>query len=787
MVLINLLKWLATRNWRETSSAGVRKSIKGPRPRPPGHTSSFTVDGGGEERRIRKFLRQPADKMASKDGKESPSSSSSGEHEGKQLYRAGIAAQDGVALKYVQDYAEPGPMRDLVDFFVTARENMAIFPVYRQSLSAWQRDHFFTASKSGQWENVQFAREFAAEVERYRLISFDTESRKDPDTGLERVILAHFGTATGMGVLFDLETMSSGCWAPPDDALRDVPKCFKCWLRAPGIYTVGSAIAGDEKKVGLQIKRMVDMREVFYHYRNMTYEGKPIVDIGHTTKTGLGVQAFYSKGVDYKPMARHKHVALYGDPGYKTFKGSRTWPEFKHWNIYKWKRDETGALAVPGKFYCYHDLTTPQATIASIFLDMAAGPGVVVGGSCSVADAIHTVLGPIYNKQAEVRFDLVEDDVDMEEKPKVEEKPGPSIAASVAVAQVLKDQGAQAQEEKEVVALTSSASTEGSDTLSLDHGEELSEGEIRDEEPPQKKVKKVKQAVIRPVPLPAYDCRWDWEVDRRNPYVRHPLWGKHCQVCGIGKHAAKNKEGDTTCPLLKETGWIGCGYRRCRTTGHRTIVCPALHQICPLCYHRGHDRYAGCATWSPLQWRVALGDFEECAPEGLYTTSRQHDERWGFWAAKSGTPYPYPVAYKDLLELGVAEADRALQAQRPGVVVSAAGPPPPPPPGAPGGSHGRPVTARLGPSPSAPSTSRGFVPRESRFGQQASAGRAARDPSAGNRREEPPRPAPRASTARSRSASAGTGPASATRSRRRHSPEVKYLGKGKREHSRGRK
>ncbi len=171
------------------------------------------------------------------------------------LYRTGIAAQDGAALQYVKENADPGPMRDLVDFFNTARLNMEIKPHYRQSLTSWQRDHFFVVSKVGQWENVQFARDFAAEVERFRLISFDLESRRDEESGEENVILAHFGTASGVGVLFDLETMSSGCWAAKGDALRDVPFTFKCWLKSPDIYSVGSAIAGDEAKIGLQIKR----------------------------------------------------------------------------------------------------------------------------------------------------------------------------------------------------------------------------------------------------------------------------------------------------------------------------------------------------------------------------------------------------------------------------------------------------------------------------------------------------------------------------------------------------
>ncbi len=540
------------------------------------------------------------------------------------------------------------------------------------------------------------------------------------------------------------------------------------------------------------------MRNVFSYYRELRFEGRPIIDIGNTNKTGLGIQAFYSKGVDFKPLPRHKHVELYGEPGYKTFHGNKTWPDFKHWSIYKWKRDETGAISTGGRFYCYHDCTESQSCISSIFLDLAAGPGVVVGGSCSVADAIHAVLQPVVEKKG-FRFDLVEDpEVRVELDEKVESPKASTSAAAAAKAQVHTDQGEAGQASKEVINIASSASNEGSDTLTLDNVEELSEGEIREEEePPPLPAKKVKQAIIKPVGHPVYDCKWDWDQDRRNPYERYPFWGKHCQVCGIGKHAAKNWQGDTTCPLLKEKGWIGCAYRRCREPGHRTIVCRALHQICPLCLHRGHDRYAGCASWSPLQWAVARGDFEDCAPEGLYTVSRQHDERWGFWAPKWGTPYPYPLTYRDLMALDVAAADRALHAQRVGVAISAGGPrPPSPPPGVPGGSVGRPVMARLGPpvhkTPGKGSQGRstsGARPSGGAAGSAASGtkrdsrGKTTKDSSGARKGDSRSTTATRS---RSASASASAGPSGATRSRRR-SPEVKYLGRGSRGGSRGRK
>ena len=88
---------------------------------------------------------------------------------------------------------------------------------------------------------------------------------------------------------------------------------------------------------------------------------------------------------------------------------------------------------------------------------------------------------------------------------------------------------------------------------------------------------------------------------------------------------------------------------------------------------------------------------------------RHHNERWGFFPAVFGTPFPYPLKYRDLLQLSVGEADRALAAQRPGIAVSApliGQPPPPPSPPRRGAQHRRypqlsgavivPVASRLG-------------------------------------------------------------------------------------------
>ena len=576
------------------------------------------------------------------------------------LYHAGIAGRDGHALQYVKNNTPPGPMLDLVKFFAETRQNLSITPAYRTTLTDWQLDNFAVMVDKMQWDRISFAKTFRREVEDYRFITFDLEMRHDEETEANRSVLAHFATASGRAVMFDLEQMAGGNYVDEEMVLRDLPPLFRQWLRSEKIYTVGSAIGGDEKRIGFRLGRKVDMRDIFLHYRAIQHEGKPVIDIGETVKSGFGIQAWYAKGMDYKPMTVKKHTALYGQHDYRGRQGRRQWPDFKHWSIYKWKRDESGNISRPGQFYNFHDSTCAPSCVASIFLDMAAGPSIRVQGHCSVADGIEAVLGPVeLAKRAGDAGDLEEGEV-IDNVDQIPSAQGSEASGTITVSSA----------PEEIVLSTSPSHSE--DGLSL-YEEEGLLAEDGEEQPPEKKARANVQDPSIQGGIPNYKAFWDRDVDRWNPYERNPVWGRRCEVCGVGKHAGYNKEGKPMCPMVVQKIKPVCLYSRCGKSGHKTIVCEKLHQICPVCWHRGHDRLAGCAAWGNREWARARTEFEAAAPLGYFTMRRHHNERWGYWPAVFGTPFPYPLKYRDLLSMTVAEADKALSAQRVGVAVSAGG------------------------------------------------------------------------------------------------------------------
>ncbi len=573
------------------------------------------------------------------------------------LYHAGVSARDGQALKYVRENTPRGPMADLVRFFTTTKENLCIVPAYRTTLSPWQLENFAVITDRRQWDRIGFAKTFAREVEEYKFLTFDLERRHNEETEATRTVLAHFATASGKSTMFDLEQMAGSDDWDEEMVLRDIPPLFRQWMRSEKIYTVGSAIGGDEERIGFRLGRKVDMRDVFLHYRAVLHEGKPIIDIGETTKCGFGVQAWYSKGMDYRPMTIKKHTALYGTHEYRTLKGGRYWPDFKHWSIYRWKRDEFGSIALPGKFYNFHDATCAPSCISTIFLDMAAGPSIRVQGSCSVADEIEAVLEPVVRARRAPEQEELEDGEVIDNVDQVPSGQGSEASGTITVSSA----------PEEIVLSTSPSHSE--DGLSL-YGEEDNLLEEVGGQPPEKKTRTSSQdAVVQGIPH--YKAPWDRDVDRWNPYERNPVWGRRCEIYGVGKHSGYNREGQPMCPMLLHQLKPICLYARCGRSGHKTMVCEKLHQICPVCWHRGHDRLAGCASWRGRDWTKARNDFEAAAPLGYFTMRRHHNERWGFWPAVFGTPFPYPLKYRDLLEMSVGEADKALKEQRKGIAVSA--------------------------------------------------------------------------------------------------------------------
>ena len=110
----------------------------------------------------------------------------------------------------------------------------------------------------------------------------------------------------------------------------------------------GTDVAGDATVAGVRVTSTLDSSTLFEHLRRTPYDDlrqQPLVNIyGIGNKTGLGVQAFFGKGFDHKPMAESTFVRLY-EPHSYSWRQQARWPWWRSpVELYKWGRGATGLL-----------------------------------------------------------------------------------------------------------------------------------------------------------------------------------------------------------------------------------------------------------------------------------------------------------------------------------------------------------------------------------------------------------------------------------------------------------
>ncbi len=546
--------------------------------------------------------------------------------------------------------------RGFFDFFLDNYQRMRINPTFRQSLSDEQRAYFTVVKNITDWDLV--ADEFQLEVDTYRFITFDLEEtdpnnnytrttgKRPRSTGQKRIVYALFGTITGRVVLFDLEAMFNGP-VSKDDPLEALPPEFRAWLCSPDVVVAGAAVQKDVATVGLMGKKICDTKVVFSGAMSPLDGRPPVINIGSTRRTGLGVQSFFAKGIDYKPMKLDDFVKAYGGHNYRDENGRKKWPAWRHpAQIYGWPKNEEDELLEHCKFYCYHDATTPAALVAKIFLDFCVAYRVAVKDK-TIADYLERILGPNFGAVG------VDDVLDLEAPELVDEF----------------DTGEQQPEKREVShGCISEKETEQPKTILFQ--EELEEGEIPEVEPQPgpsdpKRNRREEEKVIRSGKPREGSCfsYWDWRKERENPYILNPIFGRLCRYCGVGKHSYKDRNGALLCEkaMADKPEETKCAYAKCHNPrDHRTEVCPSMHRRCAVCHHRGHGESSRCWTWSDDDWREARDDFEMCADRGVFTQTRRRDERWGFWAHVRKAPFPYFAPYPTLLKMDIKDVDERL-------------------------------------------------------------------------------------------------------------------------------
>ena len=124
----------------------------------------------------------------------------------------------------------------------------------------------------------------------------------------------------------------------------------------------------------------------------------PVVNVyGLGNRTGLGVQAFWSKGYDHEPMAESFYVRTYSQHRYFAAQSARLcWPWWRRApQLYRWTRGVDGRLNDVHHFYMWSDGTTPMALLHRIQLTiLLRNPWSHLYEDLSLTERLHHFIAP---------------------------------------------------------------------------------------------------------------------------------------------------------------------------------------------------------------------------------------------------------------------------------------------------------------------------------------------------------------------------------------------------------
>ncbi len=522
------------------------------------------------------------------------------------------------------------------NFFGAIKRRGVVGPLTRQrSTQQHEYTHFVRTLKD--WDDVEEV--ITNEVETFRFICLDTESylpnhRKLKNTAVhkqlrqdqERVLYILIGTLQGRAVVFDLEELYGGYYPQSVNPSRMLPDVVKKWLWQDDIIVAGSDVADDIKKLGLEAQKVVDTAYVFSRAMTPVGDTPALIDIGQTRACGLGVQSYYSRGEDYKPMTASKYISRYGNYGHQHL--ARHWPESRDYKkIYKWTKNALGEVTEAQKFYLYMDATAGASLVASLVVESYVNRRLELQEDAPISAVVELILGPEFKSVvAELEGPSHQEEVEPRNTPQKragnqDDEAGPSHK----IARTNKDFATQTEDDVEVVAY-----------IGMD-------------------IKKCLPGTNFPY--------FDAEMREMNYYKADPVLPRSCLYCGSASHSMYTKEKTLLCPRKDEEleNRVRCRYVGCndRTT-HHTIVCKALHRRCDKCHHRGHGDDDGCEYWDERDWEQAKERFERAAGDGLWTRTRKWEPRYGFYCHVMGTEYPFRKTYSERKDMGVWAADRLV-------------------------------------------------------------------------------------------------------------------------------
>ncbi len=209
--------------------------------------------------------------------------------------------------------------RELFEYFAAIYTDNAMTP-FCHVRTAKQRHNMTLVSNWETWDEVISG--FSATVELYKFLCLDIEGFHELETDAtstdwrlkRRLTYLILGNLEGQVLVLDMDSLHNrvGDNACGNEPLVSVPRLVFQWLRQERIVVFGSDVVGDCSKYGIPATSLVDSAAVFRHYLRSNDDFQPLINVGSTSRTGLGIQFYYSKKFDNKTMPPSKFRKLYG-------------------------------------------------------------------------------------------------------------------------------------------------------------------------------------------------------------------------------------------------------------------------------------------------------------------------------------------------------------------------------------------------------------------------------------------------------------------------------------------
>ncbi len=428
-----------------------------------------------------------------------------------------------------------------------------------------------------------------------------------------------FSTFKGTTAVFDLHRLNGGQPRYNESPFAALPAPFRRWMEDDAVVVIGADVQGDAGVAGAHVSASVDCRRIFEHLQRPHPSGDepPVIHIqGIGNKTGLGVQAYWAKGVDFKPQQEATYVRLYGPHRY-FYRESLRWPWWRDpLRLYAWARGPAGILTDQHEYYLWNDGTTPMALVTRILLtNLLRHPTEELSGGRFLPDRIQSLLRPYVVSRAPLlgRNHLLEPlDISSDES-----DPGPPVHR-VPVPRDWRPRSPTPPVPQEVPQAA----------------QEVRPAQQEEEETPL-------------VWGPTQEAKLAW-MTTFNP-------GPRCVYCASGRHRLRANSGHIVCPRYLAGEVYKCEYPYCEDKEpHCTAMCATLHGTCLTCYTKGHTFVQRCEEWTEEDWKTRRDTWEQHADRGIY--SRRRQERWelGFFSHRKFSAWPWPFSsYTHMLSVPV--------------------------------------------------------------------------------------------------------------------------------------